>query len=201
MIITSSLKITVYNKNINYYKELGFILKPNDIIDIDVSMLPKYSRHEIEVECDYCGNRKMIQNKVYNKITSNSVNKYFCKKCKINKTKQTNLERYGVENVFQLDDVKNKSKQTLINKYGVDHPLKSKEIQYKSKTTLFNNYGVNYPLQSEELKNKAKETNLERYGFKYPMQNKEIQNKCILTNLKIYQTEYALQNSDIIDKL
>jgi hypothetical protein len=45
--------------------------------------------------------------------------------------KQNNLKKYGVENVFQLDDVKKKIKDTSINKYGVDSYTKTKEYRDK----------------------------------------------------------------------
>lgn len=37
------------------------------------------------------------------------------------KTKATNLKKYGVENVFQLQEVKEKSKQTKLKKYGSEN--------------------------------------------------------------------------------
>jgi hypothetical protein len=35
--------------------------------------------------------------------------------------KQSNLKKYGVENVFQREDIKKKSKQTNLKKYGVEN--------------------------------------------------------------------------------
>ncbi len=47
----------------------------------------------------------------------------YCKKCSLqngkNKSKQTCLEKYGVENPFQSQEVKDKCKQTCLEKYGV----------------------------------------------------------------------------------
>jgi hypothetical protein len=41
------------------------------------------------------------------------------------KIRKTNLERYGVENVFQADEIKESIRKTCIEKYGVDHWMKS----------------------------------------------------------------------------
>jgi hypothetical protein len=41
-----------------------------------------------------------------------------CQNCKTVKFKDTCLDRYGVENVFQLEEVKEKSKETRLKKHG-----------------------------------------------------------------------------------
>jgi hypothetical protein len=43
-----------------------------------------------------------------------------CNKIK-EKSKQTNLERYGVENPMQLNFYKEKLKHTMLEKYGVEN--------------------------------------------------------------------------------
>lgn len=85
-----------------------------------------------------------------------------------NKNKQTNLERYGVDNgakseyakqkyslhceqkygkgvtnAFMADTVKNKIKQTNLERYNVDNPSKNEFIKAKAKKTLRTKYGVN----------------------------------------------------------
>lgn len=59
-----------------------------------------------------------------------------------NKTKKTNIEKYGVENVFQSDEIKEKIKQKLIEKYNVDSPLKNEEIKKRVHQTVLDKYGV-----------------------------------------------------------
>jgi hypothetical protein len=66
---------------------------------------------------------------------------------KADKTKKTNLEKYGVENVFQSEDIKEKIKQTNLEKYGVEHPLQNKDILEKSKETNIERYGVDNTLK------------------------------------------------------
>lgn len=47
------------------------------------------------------------------------------------RTKQTNLEKYGVEYTFQVDEFRVKSKKTLLKKYGVAFPP-SRRYSYKN---------------------------------------------------------------------
>lgn len=68
------------------------------------------------------------------------------------KRKQTNLERYGVENTGQSTILRNKYKKTNLERYGVDNPLKSIEIKERIKATNLEKYGVeNYQLKDIPL--------------------------------------------------
>jgi hypothetical protein len=59
------------------------------------------------------------------------------------KYKKDMLERYGVENQFQRQEIKNKSKDTIFNKYGVNHIMHLSEykdkVVVKSKQTMYKN--------------------------------------------------------------
>jgi len=70
------------------------------------------------------------------------------------KIKKTCLERYGVENVFQLEEVKEKSKQTMVERYQVDHNMKLQSTVDKIKKTSMKIFGV--PCVLNLLKNKEK---------------------------------------------
>lgn len=54
----------------------------------------------------------------------------------LDKGKKTNLERYGVENVFQSEVIKDKIKKDTINKYGVEYNVQRSEIIIKISTSL-----------------------------------------------------------------
>lgn len=54
---------------------------------------------------------------------------------KSDKYKETLLDRYDINNVYQLDYVKDKIKETNLKRYGVNNPSKSKEIRSKSVRT------------------------------------------------------------------
>ena len=117
------------------------------------------------------------------------------------KIKNANLEKYGVENPSQNDNIKQLKKDTCLKNYGVDHPAQNKEIQNKMKTTNIERFGVEHPLQNEEIQNKIKNTNMKRYGVEHPAQNVEIQNKMKNTNLERFGVEHPLQNEEIQNKI
>ena len=78
------------------------------------------------------------------------------------KTKTTNLARYGVENVFQVEEIKTKSRNTCKAKYGVAFPSQSEEVKQKVKNTIIERFGVQNVLQSEEIKTKIRKTSQEK---------------------------------------
>ena len=67
----------------------------------------------------------------------------WCYTFKITKTKQQaaklskilNLQKYGVENPKQLEEIKQKARETCLKKYGYDNPMKNKQIKQKVKET------------------------------------------------------------------
>ena len=95
---------------------------------------------------------------------------------RIENTKKSNLKKYGVENVFQLEEIKEKSKETSLEKYGtisyayteeaknrisIKNKEKSKQAKEVRKQTNLEKYGVEHYNNSK----KAKQTNLEKYGY------------------------------------
>lgn len=100
----------------------------------------------------------------------------------LQKIKDTNLKKYGVE--FPLQQLKKenseiyqKISQTCINKFGIDSPLKNKEVREKIKQTNIQKYGVDYLFKSNIIKEKIKQTNIQKYGVDNPLKNKEIWKK------------------------
>jgi len=129
----------------------------------------------------YCGNITKYKsfNSGYNKFCSkkcqaNSIeiknkirNTKLCKYDNLNnhnKQKKTLVERYGVENISQIPEVKKKKKLTCIKNYCVENPLQSKLIQLKQKKTLVERYGVENISKHPETEKKRKKTSFGRYG-------------------------------------
>ena len=112
-----------------------------------------------------------------------------CESCRArayDKTRETNREKYGVENVMHQDDIKtrqkasclesrderiSKTRQTYLERYGVDHYWKTEEGQAKRLKTLETNHGVDNPSKSETLRLKRQQTFQERFGS-HPLANK-----------------------------
>jgi len=201
MIKNDKIEIIVYNKELSHYKKFFQNLKSGDKIIIDIYMLKSQSKKEIDVQCDICGKDKIIDYCTYRKITNEFKDKYYCKKCKWIKTKETNLKRYGSENVFQNEKIKNKIKETNIEKYGVEYPIQNEEIKQKRKETELERYGFVHHLKNKDILNKQKNTNLSRYGNECSLLNDEVKLKTIKTNIERYNVDIPLKNKSVINKL
>lgn len=123
------------------------------------------------------------------------------KKCIQNRTKNTNMKIYGVENVFQNSDIKEKIKSVILEKYQVDNPMKSDKIKEKVRNTNLERYNVACVFHNEEIREKIKNTNLERYNVEYALQSKEIREKIKNTNLERYNVENPFQSEEIREKI
>ena len=152
---------------------------------------------------NFCHDCSVINGKI--KSTETNITKYGVENVLQNeeiknKMKKTNLNKYGVENPFQNEEIKNKIKQTNLKKYGFECALQNQEIKDKVKQTYLKKYGCEYSFQSEVVKEKIKETNLKKYGVENVSNNKEIRNKAEETMLKKYGFRYASQNPCISEK-
>lgn len=113
------------------------------------------------------------------------------------KVKRTVTKKYGVDNVSQREEVKNKKKQKAIEKYGVDCVLQNETIKEKIKNTNIQKYGVDNIGKSKVVRNKARNTNLEKYGVEYPGQSIIVKNKIKDTNIQKYGVPCVFQNEKI----
>jgi hypothetical protein len=110
------------------------------------------------------------------------------------KSKQTCIERYGVEFSTQSEEMKTKSKSTCLERYGVENGGGSQKALKKIKNTNLKKRGVEYPMQDQSVIEKAKNTFIEKYGVDTPfkMEKTKTTNK-IRTKTKSYN-EFILNN-------
>ena len=87
------------------------------------------------------------------------------------KTKETNLEKYGVEYVAQFPEFKDKIKQTNLEKYGVEFYSQTKECQEKRKKTSLEKYGVEHVSQNEEIMEKMTTNMYKSKEYTFPSGN------------------------------
>jgi len=129
----------------------------------------------------------------------------------INKKRaDTNLERYGNENVFQNDSVKEKITQTNLDRYGVENPMQDISIKQKAKLTVQTRYGVDNVMQHSDIieKNHA-DRNYDlaaTRGMKTKQEKYGNQNYCNIeqikkTNLKKYGNENPAKNAVVRKKI
>lgn len=107
---------------------------------------------------------------------------------------KTNIERYGVSNPFQSEEIKEKIKHTNLKKYDAENPQQNKEIKEKTNNTIFRKYGVKNISQSEQIKQKKINTCLKNYGVKYPGQTQQSIDKVKERILTFEQTVEQFRN-------
>ena len=165
-------------------------------------ILQKIEKYNRDITVDFtckCGN-------THNK-TFRGINNFggFCKICtkskRKEKVKQTCIERYGVVNPSQSQEIKDKIKQTCFNNFGVEHPVQSQEVKDKMNITCIERYGVAHPSQLQYFKDKSRQTCIERYGVECPMKLQEIKNKSKQTCFNNFGVEHSLQSQEIQDKV
>ena len=121
------------------------------------------------------------------------------KRARAEKTRQTNLARYGVENPFQSEEIKEKIRRSNQERYGVDNPSQSAEIQDRVKKTNLERFGTEYASQSEEIRARIKRTTVERHGG-YSFQSPEIRARIQQTILARYGVNNPSQSESIKQK-
>lgn len=114
--------------------------------------------------------------------------------------KATVQARYGVDNVFQAEEVKETSRQTMVDKYGAPNPMQVEEFRKRAAQTNLERYGAENPFGSSEIQEKIRETNLERYGVENPNQCEEVIERRIQTNLERYGVEHYFETEEFKEK-
>ena len=158
----------------------------------DITNLGRYSKSLIVVKCDKCLCEKEIKYKLYTEY-GYSNGEYFCRKCKLVINNQL---KYGVDNVFQLNDIKEKIKKTNLDKYGYEYITQSKEIQNKIKETNIEKYGVEHHMKNVEIFNKVKNTNLDKYGVDNVSKTDFVKDKKVKTCNDNFGVDYIFNNDN-----
>ena len=131
------------------------------------------------------------------------------------KSKETCLKKYGVENGGGSKQALEKIKQTKLRKYGDPNYMNRKKIfqtclekygrksgfnYQKSKETCLKKYGVENGGGSKQALEKISHTIKEKYGVEFFYQSKEFKEKSKETCLKKYGVEYPSQSNEIKEK-
>lgn len=111
--------------------------------------------------------------------------------------KQVCIEKYGVENTFQVKEFIEKSQQTRLLKYGTKHALQSPEILEKAKQTNITRYGDWSGANGTAPKEKCLAKNREKLGVDYPFQSRRIQDKIKETVRKKYGVDYVVHSPEV----
>ena len=171
-------------------------------IDNNLTSLPK---------CEICGKEVTkfgSYTKGYYKTCSPECRKILADK--------TILDKYGVKNSFQSNEIKEKIKETNLKKYGVEYPSQSKELLNKRKESYRQKTGFDFPTQNPEVMEKSRETYnsrkdiivegnkskfISKYGVDNPFKLPEIQEKIKQTNLEKYGVDNPFKSDEIKEKI
>ncbi len=145
---------------------------------------------------------KQIFSKSFRELLENKG--YYCKSCfniiSDKKRKNTCLNKYGVENIVNCEDIQTKMKLTNLKKYGVEYTFQSEEVKDKIKDTCFKRYGVENAHQNEIVKEKCRKTFLEKYGVEHNSQSEQYKEKYNATIMDKYGVKNISQNEQIKKK-
>ena len=123
---------------------------------MQVKQMKKYVRKQPKKSsCKNCGLEFLIYGSYLKKTCS--------KKCEVETRKKTNLQKYGHE-VNLHGSQKEELKQKIKDKYGVDNISQIPELKEKKRQTCQENFGVDWPMQSAEIRRKSIETLLREFG-------------------------------------
>lgn len=159
----------------------------------------KWDRIHFKCKCSKCHEDKDI-------LLLNLKLPFICHKCiaKINANKESTKERrkatclakYGVENIFQLEETKAKIHQTCMERYGYECSSQVPEFIEKQKKTNIERYGVPCTLNTEENLTKRKETWLKTLGVDNPNKSNIVKAKARKTCFKKYGAIYYTQTEE-----
>lgn len=166
MLISSNATVKWNSRNKKHYCELGYhFTKMNDPFNVAVEDLTCGTSAIVTLKCDYCGKEYTSTWDKYNEIHKRSeIDKDCCKECaeqKANETiellygshsglyrstnakrTETNLSRYGAENVFGSDVIQDRIVAKNLEKYGVPYTQQNEAIRQKTVRTCQDRYGV-----------------------------------------------------------
>lgn len=132
---------------------------------------------------------------------------------------ETNRRKFGVDNVFLLNDFQEKARETrkriygdpfysnheqamktMMSRYGCSHPGSSREVREKIRETMRSRYGVESAFGSEVFREKSRNTMKIRYGVPYAAQNKDVYAKVEATNMDRYGSKCVFGNDAVREK-
>ena len=191
-----------------------------------------------DIDCNYSNNISFSNKEIYDIfngcylceicLSETKFNSYIkgynhhCKKCRqsiggkkaVEKSKVTNMKKYGVEHPMQNDEIKikkvlnmdysnlnDKIQATCIKRYG-DIFQRTDIFNQKRESTCLERYNVSNPFQYSEVKDKIKETRLFNFGVDHHMKSdtyiKTIYNTSMLNK---YGHKWTFNVPSIINKI
>ena len=191
------MNCNICNKEFDSFKELTrHLIKEHNYTTEDIYKYFNYSFEEKRAYCPICGKEFKMSLKQLRKHKK-GLNVFIgcCSSC------SASFRSLVQGSSFSREDVRKKSKQTMLERYGVEHSLQSAQVREKVKKTNLERYGVENVTQSPIIQEKTRKTNLERYGVERPSQSKKVQEKMEKTMMERYGVKHAAQSKEFLEKM
>lgn len=117
-----------------------------------------------------------------------------CANCAATRTKETCLQKYGVENPAQASDFEEKTRQTCLREYGVEHHSQAPHVQAKKEASCLQSHGVTTVLMLPEIQQQANQAMIAKYGYAHGFQVPLILEKIRQQNRERYGTDYVFES-------
>ena len=127
------------------------------------SKLAKYCQGPHIAKCPICGKEEIVYKGNSKFLKLDATCSY---ECRVKKTQQTSLERYGCLAPGNNPEARKKAKATMVEKYGAETTLQSEELKTKVQSTVKSKYGVENVQQNAEIKAKSVATQREKFNGK-----------------------------------
>ena len=113
----------------------------------------------------------------------------------LEKIKQTNRERYGVESYLQTEEIRQGNHQLWSDESFVS------TVRAKIEQTTLDRYGVTCLFADNDFRDQCKSKYLSETGYEYPSQNPEVQYQMRANSLKKYGTTHPNQSKEVKTKI
>lgn len=184
MITTEWVEAKWNSKTKKRYVDLGYkYTKMGESFSIRVEDVSPWNKSQIEVKCDYCGDTytTTLEKRTSALDQRKTTSKDTCSKTECVKSKilESNNRLFGADSYIESEEGRRHIDKVIFDKYGVDNVFQLESVKEKTKATNLLKYGEEHFTQTELYKEKSKATSLERYGTEYPVQSEEIKAKYI----------------------
>lgn len=152
MLLSEEIIVTINSFTKKYYESKGYFGKVGEKIKIKVEDLTRNSSEKVWVKCDYCNTPYLTEYRNYKNGEESIVHKNCCEKCANKKMEEIMDIKYGTHYSQQIPEVKEKTKETNLERYGVESHLSNIEIREKIKETNLKKYGREWFADNNEFK-------------------------------------------------
>lgn len=124
-----------------------------------------------------------------------------CPQCIEQKSRETQLGRYGAEHHSKTTEFSEKVRRTSLERFGVEHHSQTADFLDEMKRSNLERYGVEFASQAPEFQAQVRHTSFERFGMDHWLKAPEIRSKIVQTNLDRYGVANVRQTHIPLDSL